>query len=109
MIGIAVQIITEYVGIILCIHKAAGKRIKINWQELLCLVCYVVIVFVAKNISYGKLLLYAYLYVYTRMKVADTWKDSVKSFFIMMCTIPMLQLLLYGVISDMWPEIVNIY
>lgn len=100
MIGIVVQMITEYVGIILCIYKVAGKQIKINWQELFCLVCYVVIVFVAKNISYGQLLLYAYFYVYTRMRVTDTWKDSIKSFFIMMCTIPMLQLLLYGIISD---------
>ena len=108
MIATAVEIITEYISIVLCIHRVAGKRVKVNWQELFCLVCYIVIVFVSRSFNFGKILLYIDFLIYTRVRVADTWKNSIKSFFIMMCTIPMLQLLLYGVISDIVQDVSSI-
>lgn len=103
------EIFTEYLCTILCIHKVAGKQIKLTWHSLFDFVCCTMLVFVAEYVSFGKLMVYAYLFVYTRMRVVDTWKKAVKPFCVMMCTIPMLQLLIYAIISMKIPAILNVY
>lgn len=105
------EIFTEYISIILCIHKAAGKRIRLNWWSLFDFVCWLMLIFMGEKIVFGKLLPYVYLFVYTRIRVADTWKKTVKPFCIMMCTIPMLQLLIYSIIGDIMVRlnVFNVY
>ncbi|MBD5451622.1 MAG: GHKL domain-containing protein [Lachnospiraceae bacterium] len=103
------EFITEYVGIILCIHKAAGKSIKFSWWSLLDFACWTMLVFIGADIRFGKLLPYVYLFIYTRIRVTDTWKHSIKPLCVMMCAIPILQLLLYGIISETIPDIFSAY
>ena len=109
MIGKVLEVFTEYIGIMLCIHRVAGKKIKVNWSSLFDLACYMLIAFVVENISFGKLVIYAYLFVYVRLRIVDTWKQTIKSFAMTMCIIPILELLLYAVISDITPDIFSIY
>lgn len=109
MIATAVEIITEYISIILCIHKIARKRIRISWQSLFFFGCYVILIYLREKYGFSRLFLYAYLLVYTRIRVADTWKLAIKAYVVTMCVIPMLQLLLYAMITDVNQEIVNIY
>ena len=100
MIATAVEIITEYISIILCIHKIARNRIRISWQSLFFFACYVILIYLREKYGLSRLFLYAYLLVYTRIRVADTWKIAIKAYAVTMCVIPMLQLLLYAIISN---------
>ncbi|MDE7206408.1 MAG: hypothetical protein K2N90_04510, partial [Lachnospiraceae bacterium] len=109
MIIKVLEVFTEYIGIMLCIHKTAGKKVKVNWNSLLDIACYMTIAFVVENISWGRLAIYTYLFVYIRMRIVDTWKHAVKPFVVMMCTIPTLQLLIYAAISEKMQEVFDIY
>ena len=109
MIAKILEVFTEYIGIILCIHKVAGKKIKINWKMLLDLICYMVIAFSVESISFGKLIMFAYWFVYIKIGVANVWKQAIKSFTITVCIIPMIQLLIYAAIGEEMLKIFNIY
>lgn len=109
MIAVAVKMITEYISIILCLHKVAKKPIKINWRSLFDFACCAILLYIGEKNNFSKIFLHAYLLIYTRIRVADNWKHTIKSYVVAMCTISMMQLLLYGVVSDIMPEIVNIY
>ena len=103
------EFITEYLSIILCAHKVAGKRIKFNHVSLFDFVSWAIVVFIGAGFSFGKIFVYTYLYVYIKIRIANTWKQAVKPFIITMCAIPILQLLIYAVISDIVPDIFSIY
>ncbi len=109
MIAKILEVFTEYIGIILCIHKVAGKKIKINWKMLLDLICYMVIAFSVESISFGKLIMFAYWFVYIKIGVANVWKQAIKSFTITVCIIPMIQLLIYAAIGEEMLKIFNIF
>lgn len=93
------EIFTEYLSIILCIYKVAGKRIRFNIYCLTDFICWILLIFAAEKISFAKLISYAYLFLYIRLKVVETWKHALKPFCIMMCAIPMLQLLIYTIVG----------
>lgn len=94
------KLFTEYVGIVLCIYKTVNKKIKFNWISLFDFLFYMMLILVLNNTSFGNLVLYVYWFLYIRIRIVDTWKRTVKSFVIMMCVIPVLQLLIYSVISE---------
>lgn len=103
------EIFTEYISIILCIHKVARKRFKISWCSLLHFASYMILMYVSKYIAFFKLVLYAYLFIYTRTRVVDSWKHAIKVYVVTMCVIPIFQLILYGVISDTVQDTISIY
>lgn len=105
------KILTEYIGIILCIHRVAGRKIKLNWYCLADFLCWISILLLGEKIIFGKLISYAYLFVYARMRVADNWKMAIKPFAAMMCIIPIFQLLIYSMIGDIMVRlnIFNVY
>lgn len=109
MIVKALQIFTEYFGMILCIHKVANKKVSFSWRSLLDFSCWVALVFLGENIRFGKLLLYTYLFAYIRVRIVNNWKLAIKPFAVTMCAIPMLQIVLYAIISDITPDIFSIY
>lgn len=91
------KIFTEYAGIIVCVHKAVRKKIKFDWINLFDFALYMILIFVLESISFGKIVIYVYWFLYIRMRIAETWKQTVKPFAIMMCAIPMLQLMIYTI------------
>ncbi len=109
MIVKALQIFTEYFGMILCIHKVAKKKLGFSLRSLLDFACWVTLVFLGENIKFGKLLLYTYLFAYIRIRIVNNWKLAIKPFAVTMCAIPMLQLIIYSVISTKMLEIVDVY
>lgn len=109
MIIKVLEIFTEYISIILCMYKIAGKKNKISWKSLVYIICYIIMAFAVENVSFGKLVIYAYLFIYARLRIVDTWKQIIKPFVIMMCAIPMLQLLLYAAIGEGMVKIFSIY
>ena len=109
MIAIAVEIITEYIGVMLCIHKVAGKKIKISWQSLFDFACCAILLYIGEKNNFSKIFLYAYLLIYTRIRVANTWKLAIKSYVVTMCAVPILQLFLYGVVSDIIQDASSVY
>lgn len=105
------KIFTEYVSIILCLYKVTRKEIRLSWWRLFDFICWIVIIFATEKIFWGKLVVYTYLFIYTRIRVADTWKKAIKSFCVMMCIIPMSQLLIYTVIGNvmLFLDLFNVY
>lgn len=103
------KILTEYFGMILCIHKVAGKKIKFSWRSLFYFACWVILVFLGDDFRFGKLMLYTYLFIYVKIGVVNSWKHAIKPFLVTMCAIPILQLLIYAVIGRSLTSIFNIY
>lgn len=101
------KIFTEYVGIALCAHKVVGKRVKLNWFSLFCFAFYFMLVL--GSVRFGKEILYVYWFLYMRIKIVDTWKQTIKPYIVTICTIPILQLLIYAVIGKGLISICNIY
>lgn len=100
---------TEYIGIILCIHKVSNKQIRINKKSLFDIICYMILMFSVGNVDFGKIMIYAYLFIYIKIRIADSWKKTLKPFAIVMCAIPMLQLMIYAAISEVIPDAFNVY
>lgn len=109
MIGIALAVFTEYLVTILCLHKVARKQIKISWHSFLYSACYMILLYIGEKNSFGKFFLYAYLLIYTRIRVVDTWKSAIKAYAVTMCVVPMLQLFFYGVVSDIIQNASSVY
>ncbi len=107
MIVNLLKIVTEYVGIILCMHKVVGKKIKFNWLSLMDFAFYMMLICISE--SMGKPILYIYWFAYTRIRIVKTWKETVKPFCIMLCVIPTLQLLIYAAISENMQKIFDVY
>lgn len=103
------QIFTEYVSIICCVNKVMGKQLKVTWSSFIDFAIYMMLLFIADKFDFGKIILYVYWFLYMKMRVVDTWKQTIKPYAIMMCVIPMLQLVLYAIISDTTPNIFSIY
>lgn len=103
------EIFTEYISIIFCIHRVAEKQFKISWRSLLDFVIYMILMFIAESINLGKVILYMYWFLFMRVRVADTWKKTLKSYCIMMCVVPMLQLLVYAAVGETLAKIFSMY
>ncbi len=103
------KLFTEYVSIVLCTHKVIGKKVKFKWISLFDFAFYMMLIFILEDFNFGNSILYVYWFLYIKMRLADTWKRTVKSFAIMMCTIPMLQLMVYTLIGTKMLEICDIY
>lgn len=101
------NIFTEYISIVFCSHKAVGKKIKFNWLSLVDFAFYMMLIFISEGL--GKPILYVYWFGYIRIRIVKTWKETVKSFCIMLCVIPTLQLSIYAAISENMQKIFDVY
>lgn len=109
MIVKVLEVFTEYVGIMLCVYRLARNRIKISWKNLLDIICYIVIAFAVENFRFGRLIIYVFLFLNIRFRITDTCKQTIKPFVMMMCAIPMMQLLLFAALGEVMTKIFSIY
>lgn len=109
MIFKGLEVFTEYISIILFVHKIESKQIKLNLHCLFDFLCYLILVFIAEHISFGKVLLYVYWFMYTRIRISASWKQAIKPFAAMMCIIPIFQLLIYALISVELLKVFDVY
>ena len=50
------KLFTEYVSIVLCIHKTVEKKIKFSWLGLFDFALYMCLMFIIGNVNLGKLI-----------------------------------------------------
>jgi len=104
MILYFLRALTEYVSIVLCLHKIAEKKVKISWYSVVWFGIYINLVFLAEYIAeycrYFQVLIYVFWLLYVKIRLAHKVKDSLKIFGIMVITIPTLQMVLYAIIAS---------
>lgn len=93
------EILTEYLSIILCMHKAAKKKITIDRYVLIYSIVNIVSIFLAQQYknecNWLRLIVYANFLVYCKKQLVSKWSECIKVFGIMFITIPSLQLVIY--------------
>lgn len=99
MIVNVIEIFTEYLSIILCLHKVANKKIIIDKYVIAFGLLNMLSVFVShryyQECSWLMLIMYINFIVYVRLRLAQTWRDIVKIFGLMLIIIPSLQLICF--------------
>lgn len=94
-----VEIFTEYLSIIFCIHKIDRKKIKVGYESILYLGIYLVLIVLSNKINYLKILCYLYWFVYIKLHISDNMKKVIKSFFFMIVLVPSMQVIIYSLLG----------
>lgn len=99
MIVNVVEIFTEYLSIILCMHKIAKRKMVIDRYVVAFALLNLVSVFMAhkyqEECKYLMLIMYINLLVYAKTRLAEKWVDAIKVFVSMFILIPCLQLVMF--------------
>lgn len=99
MIVNVIEIFIEYMSVIICLHKAAKKKMVIDQYILLFFVLSVLSVFLAhiyrEEYWWLMLITYTNLLIYTKLRLCPKWIQALKVFGIMIITIPSLELVVY--------------
>ncbi len=102
MIIRTMELLFEYMAIVLCIHKVAKKKVKINlW---LFLPFFAECIFVVCNNMTAmptlcRFVIFSGIFLYIRVKVVDSWKETINVCGIMMIIVMALQVLQYYILS----------
>ncbi|MBQ7943931.1 MAG: GHKL domain-containing protein [Lachnospiraceae bacterium] len=103
-----VQIIAEYIGIILCLHVIAKEKKEINIYNVIVFFLNVIIwLYIDKGTPNSMLLnmvIYFLLFAYTRMCLVKKCFEALKVWGIMMLVIPSLQLSIYFILKMIFKE-----
>ncbi len=99
MIVNVIEIFTEYVSILLCMHKMAGKKMLIDRYVIIFSLLNVASVLTAykyqEECRYLALIMYINLIVYAKIRLAEKWTKAIKIFGLMFILIPCLQLIVF--------------
>lgn len=99
MIVNVIEIFTEYLSVILCVHRIAKKQIKLDRYFWIFFLLNVFSVLFANKYreDYGFLLMIVYLnfFVYVKMCLHEKWTSAIKVFGTMLILIPSMQLIIY--------------
>lgn len=93
-----IEMLFEYISFILCIHKIAKKKLKLDiWLIVPFLIEMLVILLNNRDKIpvWYKLIVFGGLFLYTKIKVVGTWNKAVSVYGIMLIVIMSLQLLQY--------------
>ncbi len=93
-----IEILTEYIAIILCLHRVAGRKIKfcISIPLLFVLELVVVLMIDFKCLSRAyELIVFAGIFVYVKNKVINIWSKAIEVYGISLVCITILQMILY--------------
>lgn len=99
MIVNVVEIFTEYLSIILCMHKIAKKKVVLDryfWMFFLLDLSSILLAHKYRE-EHGWLMILVYVnfFVYAKMRLCKKWSETVKVFGIMLILIPSMQLVMY--------------
>ena len=99
MIVNVIEIFTEYLSVIFCVHKIAKKKIVIDRYVWMFFVLDLFSVFLAHKYSeeYGYIMIIVYVnfFVYVKMRLSNKWIDAIKVFATMFILLPSIQLVIY--------------
>lgn len=99
-----VEILTEYIAIILCIHKIADKKIKFHRLIVLLFMLEVSIIMMIDlwGISRGyELIVFAGIFLFVKNKIANRWSKAIEVYGISLVCITILQMILYWIFKVM--------
>lgn len=89
------RVLTEYISISLCLHKVTNRKVEIKKESFMYIFIYIILLYLSMFSKWLSILTYGYWFAYTRMKLTDNFKSTLKAFGIMIITIPTMQLFLY--------------
>lgn len=98
MVVRTIEILLEYVSIVLCIHKLAGLKVGINkWNIVLGAIDYIVMLLVSYGIisPYIRCVIYALIVIYVKLVVKESWNKAISIFGSVMITIVSLQFTMF--------------
>ena len=99
MIAYLLTVLTEYISIVLCLHKVAGKKLKFNLGFFVYFSIDLFLLYLSEYNQLYNLLIYGFWLIYARISVVDNFKDALKSYGIMMITVPTMQIVLYMMLA----------
>lgn len=94
-----IYVLSEYISIILCLHRLAKKRIKIGTYEivfgLITMIC-IGMVYIFNDLHFHVSLIIYLLYIpYIRLKLAVNKRETLRIWLIMLVIIPSMQICVY--------------
>lgn len=98
MIVRTIEILLEYLCIILCIHRLAGKKVKIDRWVILLFAFELVIVFLIDKINISRayeIFVFIGIFAYIKKKVVDSWSKTIEVYGATLINITVLQMLMY--------------
>lgn len=92
-------VFTEYISIVLFLHKAANKKNKIKFSSIIFLEIDLLLAYLSGYNHVFNVLIYVFWFIYIRIRVADSFRSALKPYGIMMITIPTVQMMSYALLS----------
>ncbi len=108
MIVTFIEVFLEYLGIVMFMYKAAGKKFVVSKEFLITAFAeYIVVILSGRYIDnrLGMIFLYVMLFFFAKIKLSDNWKTAVRVFGTMLIGIPVMEILIYFVVMDFVPEL----
>lgn len=102
-----IELLLEYIGIILCIYRIEKQKPKLDWQIVGILGLDWVIMFgqMLEDVrKWNKLLIYILLLLYMKAHFKNTWAKTLQRYGVMFVTIPTLQIIFYYGIKILFPS-----
>lgn len=111
MIVSLLEILTEYISIIFCLHKVTEKKIIIDKYVLLFFIVELFTVLVAERYrsqySWIMILVYIIFLAYTKKRLCEKWSEAIKGFCITIIIIPSMQLIMYFATKFIYDSIID--
>lgn len=99
MIVSVIEIFTEYLSIIMCMHKITKKKVTLDryvWMFFLLDLFSVLLAHkYREEHSWLMMIVYVNFFVYVKMRLSERWVDAIKVFGAMLFLIPSLQMIVY--------------
>lgn len=108
MIVTFIEVFLEYLGIVMFMYKAAGKRFVVSKEFLITAFAeYMVVVLSGRYIDnrLGMIFLYVMLFFFAKIKLSNNWKTAVRVFGTMLIGIPVMEILIYYLLKDFMVEL----
>ena len=102
MIVRTIEILLEYMATILCLHKVGRKKFSISTMAVaIFIIDLVIMLLIDKEIVnfYCKLIVLGFLLLYSRVKIANSWKKSIGIYILVMLIMMVLQYFVFLVFS----------
>ena len=108
MIVTFIEVFLEYLGIVMFMYKAAGKKFVVSKEFLIiAFVEYIVVILSGRYIDnrLGMIFLYVMLFFFAKIKLSSNWKTAVRVFGTMLIGIPVMEILIYYLLKDFMIEL----
>lgn len=108
MIITFIEVFLEYLGIVMFMYKAAGKKFVVSKEFLITAFAeYIVVILSGRYIDnrLGMIFLYVMLFFFAKIKLSNNWKTAVRIFGTMLIGIPVMEILIYYLLKDFMIEL----